>query len=176
MSFLTPFSASNMHPTKETCFIAGHRHFIRGRNEPREESLNVIYEIPLKVLVVVLSDIDLDLKLIVVLLLNLHDLWGSHFRWSLHIIQGLVFDHFFEFHLKDRLINEVLPFLCLLSLQHVIQYVQHIDTVCTYLEHLLVGVDLIFGLLSQLHLVLDSFAESRERVLVIVVSLLPEYS
>ncbi len=51
---------------------------------------------------------------------------------------------------------------------------QHIDAVCAYLKHLLVGVDLILGLLPQLHLVLDTFAESREWVLVIEIRLLPE--
>jgi hypothetical protein len=106
----------------------------------------------------------------------LHDLLSRHLGRDLHpVIETTILDHFLELHLEYGLIDKVLTFLHLLTFQCIIQYVQHIDAVCAYLEHLFVGVDLILGLLSQLHLVLDTLAECGKWVLIVKVRFLPEH-
>jgi len=105
----------------------------------------------------------------------MHNLLSSDFRRKLHgIIKSSILEKFLKLHFKESLINQVLPLLYLFTFKRVIQDVQNIDAVCTYLKHLFVRIDFIHCLISQFHFVFDSLAERRKWILIIKICLFPE--
>jgi len=128
---------------------------------------------PQEHLVVGPVDIDLNLELLELFLVNL----GFRPVRQLDMTGKFLLEHkVVKLHLKNGLVNLIASLLNLFSPVCILQYIKYTEAILPDFEHLTVGFNFIFGLLTQLHLFLLSFSESRERVVIIVVCFFPKHA
>ena len=126
-----------------------------------ESLVDFLGEITVKHLMMFLVQVDLHLECPEIgTLLDLLDL-KQFGRASLHlyILEPSFFQHLIKLKFEDGLIDDVLSLFELFASVRILQNREDIDAVLSQVEHLQIRIYLVFGFLSQGHLLLHTLSE-----------------